>query len=67
MKYWNGYLPGARCRVFAYGPADAIAVQNPHHFCLVGMQNGFVYLVLAFQGSHGKEAIKRMFCFAVQI
>ena len=28
MMCWCGYLSGARCRLFAYGPADAIAV--PH-------------------------------------
>ena len=22
MRYWCGYLSGARCRLFAYGPAD---------------------------------------------
>ena len=26
-----GYLSGARCRLFAYGPADATASQNPGH------------------------------------
>ena len=26
---WCGYLSGVRCRLFAYGPADAIASQNP--------------------------------------
>jgi len=25
----RGYLSGARCRLFAYGPADATASQNP--------------------------------------
>jgi len=25
-----GYLSGARCRLFAYGPADATAVPKPH-------------------------------------
>jgi len=23
MGYWHGYLSGARCKWFAYGPADA--------------------------------------------
>ena len=26
MRCWCGYLSGARCRLFAYGPADAIVV-----------------------------------------
>ena len=30
-KYWCGYLSGARNRLFAYGPADAIAIPKPHH------------------------------------
>jgi len=28
MRCWCGYLSGARCRVFAYGPADATASQS---------------------------------------
>ena len=31
MTCWCGYLSGARCRLFAYGPADATAVPKPHH------------------------------------
>ena len=27
---WHGYLSGARCRLFAYGPADATALPKPH-------------------------------------
>jgi len=29
MRCWCGYLSGVRCRLFAYGPADATASQNP--------------------------------------
>jgi len=29
MRCWYGYLSGARCRLFAYGPADAIHPQVP--------------------------------------
>jgi len=25
VKYWHGYLSGARCKLFACGPADAAA------------------------------------------
>jgi len=28
MKCWHGYLSGARCRWFAYGPADATATPS---------------------------------------
>ena len=31
MRCWCGCLPGARCRLFAYGPADATAIPKPHH------------------------------------
>ena len=29
MRCWCGYLSGARCRLLAYGPADATPSQNP--------------------------------------
>ena len=29
MRYWCGYLSAARCRLFAYGQADATASHNP--------------------------------------
>ena len=29
MRCWCGCLSGARCRLFAYGPADATASPNP--------------------------------------
>ena len=28
IRCWRGYLPGARCRWFAYGPADATATPS---------------------------------------
>ena len=31
MRCWCGYLSGSRCRLFAYGPADATAIWTPHH------------------------------------
>ena len=34
MRCWCGYLSGARCRLFAYGPANATAVSKVHHLCL---------------------------------
>jgi len=30
VRCWCGYLSGARCRLFAYGPADATAIPKPH-------------------------------------
>jgi len=32
MRCWCDYLSAARCRLFAYGPADATAIPKPHHF-----------------------------------
>ena len=34
LRCWCGYLCGARCRLFAYGPADATAIPKPHHLLL---------------------------------
>ena len=30
-RCWCGYLSEARCRLFAYGPADVTAIPKPHH------------------------------------
>ena len=30
-RCWCGYLSGARCRLFAYGPADSTAISKLHH------------------------------------
>ena len=37
IEWWGVgvYLSGARCRLFAYGPADATASQNPIISCLI--------------------------------
>ena len=31
MRCWGGYLSGARCRLFAYGPANATAIPKSHY------------------------------------
>jgi len=41
MRCWCGYLPGARCRLFAHGPADDTASQNHAISCLISIQIGF--------------------------
>jgi len=38
-----------RCRLFAYGPADATASQNPIISYLIHIQTGFTFMVLATQ------------------
>ena len=43
MRCWRGYLSGVRCRLFAYGPADATASQNPITSCLIQIQTGFTF------------------------
>ena len=40
VRYWRGYLSGARCRWFAYGPADATT--NPSS--LAAVKSRMVYL-----------------------
>ena len=57
---WCGYVPETRCRLFAYGPADATFSQNPTISCLIWIQTGFTFLVLAYPGCPGKEAIERV-------
>ena len=53
---WCGYLPGARCRLFAYGPADATAILKPHHLLL----HLNPVTVPSYSGCPGKEAVKRV-------
>ena len=40
MRYWHGYLSGARCKWFAYGSADATATPSS----LAPVKSGMVYL-----------------------
>jgi len=58
MRCWCGYLSGARCRLFAYGPTDATASQNPVISCPILIQTGFTFLVPAHPGSPRKRAVK---------
>jgi len=34
VRYWHGYLFEARCKWFAYGPADATAIHHPLCVCV---------------------------------
>ena len=65
MLVWLAYLSGVGCRLFAYGPADATASQNPVTSCLIQSETGF-YLSskLAYPGCSGKEAVKWVQFFA---
>ena len=62
MRCCYSFLSEARCRLFAYGPADATASQNPIISCLVEIQTGFTFLVPAYPGCPGKEAVKWVYC-----
>jgi len=58
IEWCGAYPSAARCRLFAYGPADATASPNPIISCLIYLQTGFTFLVPAYPGCPGKEAIK---------
>jgi len=62
-----GYLSGARCRFFAYDPTDSTAIHKPRHLlqCVIQIQTGFTFLVPAYPGCPGKDAVKRMQCVVV--
>ena len=58
VRCWCGYLSGARCRLFAYGLADATAIPKPHH--LLPHLNPdcfsvFAFLIPAYSGCPGKK------------
>jgi len=59
LVWLTGYLSGARCRLLANGPADAS--QNPIISCLIQILTGFTFLVPAYPGLPGKEAVKRVY------
>jgi len=55
VRFWRGYLSGAMCKLFAYGPADATATPSS----LAPVKSRMVYLSDA--GLHtcpGKKAVK---------
>jgi len=41
-------MSGAKCRLFAYGPADATTSQNPVVSCLIYIQTGYAFRVAAY-------------------
>ena len=57
VRYWHGYLSGARCRWFAYGPADATATASS----LAPVKSRMIYLCGASLPRFSwKKAAKRM-------
>jgi len=62
VRYCCGYLSGARCKWFAYGPADATVTPSS----LASLKSRVVYLSGAgFPSCPGKKAIKWMYCSVV--
>ena len=55
QRCWCGYPSGARCKLFAYGPADATAIPKADY-----IQTGFTFLVPACPSCPGKEVVKRV-------
>ena len=52
MRWWRGYLSGARCKWFAYGSADATATPSER----------FILLVPAYPGCLGKRPLNICVC-----
>ena len=59
MRCWCGYLSGVRCRLFAYGPADATAIPKTKS-SLASFKSRLVLPLPDYLGYSGKEAIKRV-------
>jgi len=56
MRCWCGYLSEARCRLFAYGPADAAVIPKPHNLLLhLNLHHWFTFLVPAYPACPGKR------------
>jgi len=55
VRYWHGYLSGARCKLFAYGPGYATATPSS----LAPVKEWFTFLVLAYPGCPGKRPLNR--------
>ena len=60
MRCWYGYLSAERCRLFAYGPADATAVPKPHHLLPRFNPDCFYLSGTCLPCCPGKEAVKRL-------
>ena len=59
VGYWHGYLSGAMCKQFAYGPADHTATPSS----LAPIKSRFqTFLVTFYPCCPGKEAVKRIWC-----
>jgi len=59
MRCRHDYMTGVRCTWLTYFPADATA--TPTISCFIKIQTGSTFLVPAYPGCPGKEAVKRVF------
>jgi len=66
VRCWHGYLSGARCKWFAYGPADATATPSSLA-SLISRKFVHTFLVPAYPGSPGKQAIKWVSCKSFRV
>jgi len=58
MRYWHGYMSGARCKWFARGPGDATTTRSS--LSALKIQIGPSFPVPAYPGCPGKGAVKRV-------
>jgi len=57
-RCWHGYLSGVGCIWFVCRPADATA--TPSFLSYIKIQIGLTFLVPAYQGCRGTEAVKQV-------
>jgi len=50
MRCWCGYLSGATCTLFAYGPAYPLP-------CFIYIRTGFTFLVSAYPGCPATDVV----------
>jgi len=58
MGCWCDYLSGAKCRLFAYGSADATAISKPHNLVPHLNPDWFYRSGTGLPGCPAKEAVK---------
>jgi len=63
MRCWRGYLSGARCKWFAYGPTNATATSLS--FASLKPRLCLTFLKVAYPGRPSKGAIKRVSIYLV--
>jgi len=69
MRCWCGYLSGLKCRLSAYGPADATAIREHHHLLRHLNSDWFSFSGTGLYPScPGKETVKRfVFCLCLVV